>query len=64
MRKDVKIVCAWCNGYVGREQGWGVQRISYSVCPDCLAAWHKLRSRGKGDQIKHVLEKKRAGVAI
>ncbi len=56
MRSDIKIVCAWCNEYMGREKGWGVQKVSYSICSNCLSDWHKLRSLGAGAQVKHAHE--------
>jgi hypothetical protein len=36
--KRVKIVCAWCNGEIGTEEGPG--DVRYSVCRKCLAKFN------------------------
>jgi len=48
MRKDIKIVCAWCHEDMGHNGDRGVQRVSYSICPACLADWYRLRRHSTG----------------
>ena len=49
---DIKIVCSRCNKHIGNKAGWGVEKISYSVCHDCVS--HALR--------KPLLSKKSTGI--
>jgi hypothetical protein len=42
----IRIVCAWCKAYMGQKDGQGVQGISLSVCPGCLADLRKMTSKG------------------
>ena len=32
----MKIVCAWCNKYMGEKDGKGVRGITHSVCEKCI----------------------------
>ena len=34
---DIKIVCSRCGVHIGNKAGWGVEKISYSVCRDCVS---------------------------
>jgi hypothetical protein len=34
---DIKIVCSRCGKHIGNKAGWGVEKISYSVCRDCVS---------------------------
>ena len=42
----IKVVCAWCYSYMGEKDGRGVEGISHSLCPDCMADFRKLRRNG------------------
>jgi hypothetical protein len=33
---DIKIICNWCNKHIGNKEGLGIDRVSHSVCHDCL----------------------------
>lgn len=37
MRREIKIVCAWCGKDIGEIDGKGVEGVSHGLCLECLA---------------------------
>lgn len=56
MRRDIKIVCAWCHEEIGHTGNRSIKRVSYSICPTCLSDWHRLRRYSTGAPSNQVRE--------
>lgn len=39
--KTLKIVCAWCDRYMGERDGYGVTGVTHSICEQCSAELEK-----------------------
>jgi len=49
----MEIVCAWCDKDMGEKDGKGIEGISHSICPECLAkvlAKVESKSSTRGDK--------------
>ncbi len=54
---NIKIVCAWCNTYMGQKNGFGTEAVAHSICSDCLIEWRKMTAGGTAAKRKQSQEK-------
>ena len=51
-RGTIEVVCAWCYAFLGEKDGHGVEGVSLSLCPDCIAEFRNARLNGSNAKLK------------